>query len=73
MKLWHSVIVQMQHTQEQQRRRAARLARLSNPGSAAWLWRLLARAWLRAGYFVSDHMRTPLILAVFTLKVWQTY
>lgn len=63
------VLLQMQQKQARQQRRADRLARLAGPSGGSWLWRLLRRGWVQAGYAVADHTRSALILSVFAFKV----
>lgn len=63
------VSLQMQQEQARQQRRADRLARLAGPSGGNWLWRLLRRGWVQAGYAVADHTRSALILSVFAFKV----
>jgi hypothetical protein len=53
--------------QEKQRARAARFAAADQRSSR--VARGAARAWLRARYALSDHVRTALILGVFGFKV----
>lgn len=59
----------MQQERARQQRRADRLARLAAPGGGNWLWRLMRRGWVQAGYAVADHTRSALILSVFAFKV----
>lgn len=59
----------MQQERARVRQRADRLAQLQGGRGAAWLLRLLRRAWLRTGHLVADHSRSALILAVFAFKV----
>ena len=62
-------MLQVQQERARQQRRADRLARLAGPSGGNWLWRLLRRGWVRAGYAVADHTRSALILSVFAFKV----